>query len=131
LPALAEPREKRGRAFRVTWRQPARTQAIARIEGHHMAIDRKTVDNTALLARLALTEAERVRLQDQLSAILEHIAVLQEADTSQVPATAHVLPLQNVMTSDQQQPCETPETMLANAPAREDDYIRVRAVLEE
>ncbi len=96
-----------------------------------MAIDRKTVDNTALLARLALTEEERARLEEQLSAILEHIAVLQEADTSQVPATAHVLPLQNVMAADQPSPCETAETMLENAPAREDNYLRVRAVLEE
>jgi aspartyl-tRNA(Asn)/glutamyl-tRNA(Gln) amidotransferase subunit C len=96
-----------------------------------MGIDRKTVDNTAQLARLALTEQERARLEKQLSAILEHIAVLQEADTSQVPATAHVLPLRNVTSADQPRPSETPATMLKNAPAREDDYFRVRAVLDE
>lgn len=96
-----------------------------------MSIDRKTVDNTALLARLALSEDERKRLGEQLSAILEHIAVLQEADTSQVPATAHVLPLQNVMTADLTSPCDPPDTLLQNAPAREDNYFRVRAILEE
>lgn len=96
-----------------------------------MSIDRKTVDNTALLARLALTEEERQRLEEQLSSILEHIAVLQEADTSRVPPTAQVLPLSNVLAEDQPRPCESPETMLANAPAREDNYIRVRAVLDE
>ncbi len=96
-----------------------------------MPIDRKTVDNAALLARLALSEEERQRLESQLSTILEHINVLQEADTSQVPATANVLPLRNVMSHDQSRPSCDPETMLANAPSREDDYIRVRAVLEE
>lgn len=96
-----------------------------------MSIDRKTVDNTAMLARLALSEDERQRLEEQLSSILEHIAVLQEADTSQVPPTAQVLPLSNVMTSDAPRPSDSPATMLANAPTREDDYIRVRAVLDE
>jgi aspartyl-tRNA(Asn)/glutamyl-tRNA(Gln) amidotransferase subunit C len=96
-----------------------------------MSIDHRIVDNTALLARLALTEDERQRLRDQLSAILEHIAVLREADTSQVPASAHVLPLRNVMTNDRSRPSLTPEALLANAPHREDGYLRVRAVFEE
>ena len=96
-----------------------------------MAIDRDTVWNTAQLARLALSADEMARMQDQLSSILGHIAVLQEADTSQVPATASVSPLQNVLSEDRVRPCETPDTMLENAPSREDDYIRVRAVLEE
>lgn len=96
-----------------------------------MSIDRKTVDNTAMLARLALTEEERQQLEEQLSSILGHIAVLQEADTSQVPPTAQVLPLSNVMTEDAARPSEPPAAMLANAPSREDDYLRVRAVLDE
>ncbi len=96
-----------------------------------MGIDRKTVDATAQLARLALSEDERARLEEQLSAILEHIAVLQEADTSQVPPSASVLPLRNVMSADRPRPSEPPEALLRNAPAAEDDYIRVRAVLDE
>ena len=96
-----------------------------------MSIDRKTVDHVALLARLALTEDERERLRDQLSAILEHINVIGEADTSQVPATAHILPLENVMVPDQSRPSDETEALLANAPAREEGYFRVRAVLEE
>jgi aspartyl-tRNA(Asn)/glutamyl-tRNA(Gln) amidotransferase subunit C len=96
-----------------------------------MSIDRKSVDHVALLARLALTEDERERLRDQLSAILEHINVIGEADTSQVPATAHILPVENVMVHDQSRPSDETETMLANAPAREEGFFRVRAVLEE
>jgi aspartyl-tRNA(Asn)/glutamyl-tRNA(Gln) amidotransferase subunit C len=96
-----------------------------------MSIDRKTVDHVALLARLALTPEERERLRDQLSALLEHINVISEADTSQVPATAHVLPIRNVMVSDQTRPSCAREELLENAPAREEGYFRVRAVLEE
>jgi aspartyl-tRNA(Asn)/glutamyl-tRNA(Gln) amidotransferase subunit C len=96
-----------------------------------MSIDRKTVDHVAQLARLAPTDEEREKLRDQLSAILGHIDVITEADTSQVPATAHVLPVQNVMVPDQITPSLPQQDLLANAPAQEDGYFRVRAVLEE
>ena len=95
-----------------------------------MSINRDTVDHVALLARLALSDAERQTLQQQLSAILEHINVIAEADTSQVPATAHVLPLDNVMRNDQAKPCPVPQELVERAPAHEDGYIRVRAVLD-
>ncbi len=96
-----------------------------------MSIDRTTVDHVAWLARLALSEQEREALRDQLSAILEHINVIAEADTGQVSATAHVLPLENVMATDAPRPSVPPQTLLANAPAVEDDYFRVGAILEE
>ena len=96
-----------------------------------MSIDRETVDHVALLARLALTEEERERLRDQLSGILEHINLISEADTSQVPATAHVLALHDVMSEDARRPSYPPQALLANTPAREGNFIRVRAVLEE
>lgn len=96
-----------------------------------MSIDRETVDHVALLARLALTDEERDRLRDQLSAILEHIAVIGEADTSQVPATAHIAPATNVMAEDVSRPSYPTQDLLANAPSREGGSFRVRAVLEE
>ncbi len=96
-----------------------------------MSIDRETVDHVARLARLALNEEERDRLREQLSAILEHINVIGEADTSQVAASAHILPMTNVMASDASRPSYAPQQLLANAPSREDGYFRVRAVLDE
>ena len=96
-----------------------------------MSIDRETVDHVAKLARLALSEDERNQLREQLSAILEHINVIGEADTSQVAASANILPMTTVMTADTARPSCPPEELLANAPAREDGYFRVRAVLDE
>jgi aspartyl-tRNA(Asn)/glutamyl-tRNA(Gln) amidotransferase subunit C len=95
-----------------------------------MSIDGKAVDHVARLARLALTPEERERMREQLSAILEHINVINEADTSQVPATAHILPLENVMRADQAVPWPSSSELVENAPAHEASYIRVRAVLE-
>lgn len=96
-----------------------------------MSIDRETVDHVARLARLALSDSERDHLRDQLSAILEHINVIGEADTSAVDASAHILPMTNVMSADVSRPSFATDDMLANAPSREDGYFRVRAVLDE
>ncbi|MGH2517289.1 MAG: Asp-tRNA(Asn)/Glu-tRNA(Gln) amidotransferase subunit GatC [Ktedonobacterales bacterium] len=95
-----------------------------------MSIDRQTVDHVALLARLALSEQERHQLQEQLSTILEHINAISEADTSQVPATAQVLPLADVMRADKPRPFVGTQELVDRAPAHEGPYIRVRAVLE-
>ncbi len=94
-------------------------------------IDRETVINVAKLARLGLSEEEVEVLRSQLSVILENIAILREADVSGVSPTAHASRLTNVMRPDIPQPSYPPEVLLANAPAQEDNCLKVRAVLEE
>jgi aspartyl-tRNA(Asn)/glutamyl-tRNA(Gln) amidotransferase subunit C len=96
-----------------------------------MSIDRAVVDHVARLARLALTEDERDRLAEQLSSILEQINVISEAETSATAASATVLPSRDVMAADVARPSEPVAALLANAPAQEDGYFRVRAVLED
>ena len=62
------------------------------------------VQHIAELAKLGLTPEEEERYRDQLSAILDYFARLQEVDTSTIPATVTVLPVRNVMRDDQVQP---------------------------
>ena len=94
-------------------------------------IDRETVKHVARLARLGLNEEELEVLRDQLSVILENIAILQQVDVSGVSPTAHASRLNNIMRPDIAEPCYPPEVLLANAPAQEDNCLKVRAVLEE
>jgi aspartyl-tRNA(Asn)/glutamyl-tRNA(Gln) amidotransferase subunit C len=96
-----------------------------------MSIDRTVVDHVARLARLALTEAERERLATQLSSILDHINVINEAETSATEASANAPPLMDVMAADVARPSDPVGALLANAPAQEDGFFRVRAVLED
>jgi len=96
-----------------------------------MAITREDVENAALLARLGLTEAEKERLIIQLRVILENMAILQEVDVSQVPASSYILPVRNVTSPDQSRASYPPAELLANAPQTEDQLLRVPAVLEE
>ncbi len=93
-------------------------------------IDRETVKNVAKLARLAMSEEEIDTFGHQLSAILENIAILREADVSGVSPTAHASRLTNVMREDIPQPSYPPAVLLANAPDQEDNCLKVRAVLE-
>ena len=95
-----------------------------------MKLSREEVLHIARLARLGLTEDEVNRLGEQLSNILENFEILQQVDTSDVPPTAQSIALQNVMRNDEVAPSLSPSEILANAPRKEGDCFRVRAVLE-
>jgi aspartyl-tRNA(Asn)/glutamyl-tRNA(Gln) amidotransferase subunit C len=95
-----------------------------------MKLSREEVLHIARLARVALTESEITRMSEQLSNLLEHFEVLQRVDTEGVPPTAQSVTLQSVMRDDVVAPSLSLEDVLANAPRREGDSFRVRAVLE-
>jgi aspartyl-tRNA(Asn)/glutamyl-tRNA(Gln) amidotransferase subunit C len=95
-----------------------------------MKLSREEVLHIARLARLGLTEAEVARLGEQLSNILENFEILRQVDTGNVPPTAQSVALQNVMRDDEVAPSLPPGDILANAPRKEGDCFRVRAVLE-
>lgn len=95
-----------------------------------MKISREEVLNIARLARVGLTESEINRLSEQLSHLLEHFETLQQVDTTGVPPTAQSVALHSVMRDDEVVPSLPPDDILANAPRREGDCFRVRAVLE-
>lgn len=95
-----------------------------------MKLSLAQVDHVAKLAQLALTDQEREIFRDQLSSILGHAERLQELDTDDIPPTATVLPLENVMRDDEIQPSLPLDEVLANAPAVEDNCFRVPLVLE-
>ncbi|HEV8053595.1 MAG TPA: Asp-tRNA(Asn)/Glu-tRNA(Gln) amidotransferase subunit GatC [Candidatus Limnocylindrales bacterium] len=94
-------------------------------------ISRDDVQHVAHLARLHLTDEEVDRMQTQLSNILEAIETLQEVDTSHVGPTASVIQLENVMREDEARPGLTRDALLANAPLRDDPFLRVPTVLQE
>ncbi len=95
-----------------------------------MPLTPEEVRNIARLARVGLSDDEVSRLQSQLSQILDYFQRLQEVDTENVPPTAHTLAMHNVMRDDEPHPSLDKEDVLANAPQREEDLFRVRAVLE-
>jgi len=95
-----------------------------------MKLSREEVLHISRLARLGLTETEIARLGEQLSNILENFEILQQVDTGNVPPTAQSVALQNVLRDDEVAPSLPPSEILANAPRKEGECFRVRAVLE-
>jgi len=95
-----------------------------------VAISREQVEHVAYLARLGLTEDEKAHFQEQLSHILEVMQVMNQVKTDDIPPTAQVIPLGNVLREDEVRPCSPTEEILQNAPQRDDDFFRVRPVLE-
>ena len=94
-----------------------------------MALTIADVEHVAALARLGLSDAEKERLRDQLSSILEHIDALSEVDTDAIPPTASVIPLSNVLRDDIAQPSLPRDLVLSNAPRQTDGFFEVDAVL--
>lgn len=95
-----------------------------------MKLSREEVLHIARLARVDLTEDEISRFSEQLSNILENFEILQKVDTGGVPPTAQAVELRSVWREDEVRPSFTPDDILANAPRREADCFKVRAVLE-
>jgi aspartyl-tRNA(Asn)/glutamyl-tRNA(Gln) amidotransferase subunit C len=94
-------------------------------------ISRADVEHVAHLAQLHLTDDELDRMREQLSKILDAVGALAQVDTSHVGPTATVIGLENVMRDDVARPGISREAALANAPLRDDPYLRVPTVLEE
>ena len=96
-----------------------------------MNLSIETIEHIAELARLKLTPDEKALYQQQLSAILDYAARLQQLDTSGALPTANVLPLRSVLREDDVKPGLTLAELLSNAPQTEANQFQVPAVLEE
>jgi aspartyl-tRNA(Asn)/glutamyl-tRNA(Gln) amidotransferase subunit C len=92
-------------------------------------LSRADVEHVAHLARLGLTDEELGRLETQLNHILDQYAILARLDTGAIPPTAQTIELENILRDDVPRPSLPVEALLANAPARQGDYIEVPAIL--
>jgi aspartyl-tRNA(Asn)/glutamyl-tRNA(Gln) amidotransferase subunit C len=95
-----------------------------------VALTDAEVLHVAELARLALTDAERARIREQLSSILGYMEILNELDTSAILPTAQVIESSPVMRPDEVSPSLDRALALMNAPDAEEGYFKVNAVLD-
>lgn len=94
-----------------------------------MALSIKEVEHVALLARLQLSEQEKIQFAEQLGSILEYANKLNELDTDNVEPLDHILPIYNVFRNDEVQPGTPREEILANAPVVEDGQYKVPRII--
>lgn len=94
-----------------------------------VTISRKEVLKVAALAKLEFDENALAEMARDLEQIVGYVEKLQELDVDDVPETAHVLPLVNVLREDASEPWLTNEEALANAPQRRDGFFSVPKVI--
>ena len=93
-----------------------------------MAIDKETVEYVSRLAKIRLNEKELGEYTNQLDDILDHIKVLEGVDTKGIEPQYGIL--QTVMREDKISASLEQSQVLQNAPDTEDEYIKVKPVLE-
>lgn len=95
-----------------------------------MAAVQMDIKYLANLARLELTPEEEQKFAAQLGQVLAYIEKLKELDVTQVEATAHAMPRQNVTRADVVQPSLSADEALRNAPAQADGLFIVPKIVE-
>jgi len=88
------------------------------------------VRHIALLARIGMTDEDVQNMRNDLSNIMDQFDALTQVDTDGVEPTGHSVDIKSVMRDDVSRPSLPKEDVLTNAPNREDDRIRVKAVMD-
>ncbi len=94
-----------------------------------MKIDSTLISRLEQLARLELSEAEKIKLQGDLNSILEMVKQLDELDTSGVEPLLHMSSEVNVWREDEVKGQLDREAALRNAPMSDEQYFKVPKVI--
>lgn len=87
------------------------------------------VEQIAKLARLEFAVHEKQKFQQELSAILEYVGQIDEIKESAVGQPHDDPSGMNLMRDDFAKELTPPQDLLAQAPSREGDFIKVKSVL--
>ena len=95
-----------------------------------MKITKEEVKRVATLARLELSPEEEDLLTHQLDKIFQYMEKLDQLDTTTVEPLTQVGEITNAFREDRvvNQPATDP--LLSNAPAREQNFIKVPKIIE-
>ena len=93
-----------------------------------MSLSERDVRHVAMLARLALTDAEVESMRDDLNSILGHIDEIQRLDLADVPPMAHAIQVTNVTREDIVVPPFPQDVAVSNAPQSENGAFVIPAI---
>lgn len=95
-----------------------------------MSVDADTVRRVAHLARVAVAEDEVEHLRTELNAMLAFVGELAEVDVADVEPMTSVTPMAMKVRKDEVTDGGIADEIMANAPAREDQFFVVPKVVE-
>jgi len=88
------------------------------------------IEKVARLARLELSEEERVTFGNQLEQILTYMEQLNRLDTTGVEPTSHAIPIHNAFREDETRPSFPQEEVLSISPDQENGHFKVPRIIE-
>ena len=88
------------------------------------------IEKVARLARLELTEDEKVTFGNQLEQILTYMEQLNRLDTTGVEPTSHAIPIHNAFREDETRPSFPQEEVLSISPDQENGHFKVPRIIE-
>ncbi len=88
------------------------------------------IEKVARLARLELSEEEKVTFGNQLEQILTYMEQLNRLNTTGVEPTSHAIPIHNVFREDEPRPSFPQEEVLNISPDQEDGHFKVPRIIE-
>lgn len=88
------------------------------------------IEKLATLARLELTENEKQEMNGQLTKIIEYVNKLDSLDVSNVEATSHPFPMDNVVREDILGESLDNQDALLNAPKKHNGLFIVPKIVE-
>ncbi|MDA3845770.1 MAG: Asp-tRNA(Asn)/Glu-tRNA(Gln) amidotransferase subunit GatC [Vallitaleaceae bacterium] len=95
-----------------------------------MKITKEQVEHVAKLARLNLTEEEKISFTKDMEAIISFADQINDLDIDDVKPTDHVIPINNVFRPDVVVPPMDRELLLSNAPSQENGCFSVPKIVE-
>lgn len=96
-----------------------------------MAIDEKTIDRIAELAKLEFNTESKKEIQADLNKMLDFVEKLNELDTDHVDPLIYMLDEEQVLREDEVMGQVSQEEALKNAPDKDSDYIKVPKVIKK
>lgn len=81
------------------------------------------------LAKLGLTEEEKVRFAKEFEKIIYYVSQLSEVSTEKISPVWHVLPVTNVFRKDEVKKSADRDDLLKNAPERTDGFFKVPKII--
>lgn len=88
------------------------------------------IEHLMMLARIELTEQEKIRITDSLNSILEYFKELSDIDVTGIEESAHAFPVYNVLREDEADTMLSTEEALLNAPEKRDNQFVVPKIVE-
>ena len=90
----------------------------------------EAIRHLASLTRLSMSDEEVEKMRDEMSNILDNIAVLNEINTDSIDPTGHSVDLKSVLRDDVSTHSLPTTDILRNAPNHDEDLIKIKPVFE-